>query len=182
MLLYAPRHLKIQPKAVQDQRKARTNRRRKKAKGECPHAHLDWRCWIAGAGVPPSFITLLRMKREGTVNRIVACDTAPANLPSTTGIDAMYAEWGHMCDSESLDLVILATPNRTHEAIGLALLGRGVRTLIEKPFSTVPSQGPSDLSSRQRKTTHTLFLVTCYGIMPAFSVCANCFATKHLVK
>ena len=100
--------------------------------------------------------TLLRMKREGTVNRIVACDTAPANLPSTTGIDAMYAEWGHMCDSESLDLVILATPNRTHETIGLALLGRGVRTLIEKPFSTSLAGAQRLIEQAEKNNTYTV--------------------------
>ena len=100
--------------------------------------------------------TLLRMKREGTVNRIVACDTAPANLPPTTGIDATYVEWEHMCDSESLDLVILATPNRTHEAIGLALLGRGVRTLIEKPFSMSLAGTQQLIEQAQKNNTYTV--------------------------
>ena len=100
--------------------------------------------------------TLLRMKREGTVNRIFACDTAPANLPPTTGIDATYVEWEHMCDSESLDLVILATPNRTHEAIGLALLGRGVRTLIEKPFSMSLAGTQQLIEQAQKNNTYTV--------------------------
>lgn len=100
--------------------------------------------------------TLLRMKSEGTVDRIVACDLDLAKIPPATDIDAIYDEWGRMCDSESLDLVVLATPNKTHETIGLALLGRGVRTLIEKPFSTSLAGTQQLIEQADKNNTYTV--------------------------
>ncbi|MDE0857003.1 MAG: Gfo/Idh/MocA family oxidoreductase [Candidatus Poseidoniaceae archaeon] len=100
--------------------------------------------------------TLLRMKREGTVNRIIACDADRTKLPPTTDIDAIYGGWERMCDSEPLDLVILATPNRTHEKIGLALLARGVRVLIEKPFSTSIEGTQRLIQEAEKNNTYTV--------------------------
>ena len=82
--------------------------------------------------------TLLEMRRQGHVKRVVVADTGVENRSKNNAVDAAYANLDQMCRAESLDLIIVATPNATHEILGMASLGYGIRTLIEKPIANSP--------------------------------------------
>lgn len=79
---------------------------------------------------------LLEMRRDGLIDRVVACDLIMKDTNSFLASDAQYLTWQTMCQHEKLDLIVLATPNDTHYTIGMALLDKGLKTVIEKPFAS----------------------------------------------
>ena len=103
--------------------------------------------------------TLLEMRRQGHVKRVVVADTGAENRSKNTAVDAVYVNLDQMCQAESLDLVIVATPNATHELLGMASLGSGIRTLIEKPIASSP-EGLERLI--QQATENDCFLTSGY--------------------
>ena len=84
--------------------------------------------------------SLLHLKQEGMINRVIACDLVEDTVEAIQGADARYTSWQSMCEHETLDLVILATPNDTHTSLGMAFLAKGLHVLIEKPFGASPSE------------------------------------------
>lgn len=78
---------------------------------------------------------LLEMRQEGLIGRVVACDIAVNDTNPFLDSDAQYNTWQAMCEQERLDLIVLATPNDTHYRLGTTFLGKGIKTLIEKPFA-----------------------------------------------
>ena len=79
----------------------------------------------------------------GVLNRLpnfeiaAVCDISPkAAQNAAESFQAKpYADAGDMCDSESLDLVSVATQTRGHLEPSLAALTRGVSVLCEKPIA-----------------------------------------------
>ena len=71
---------------------------------------------------------------------MIACDLVEDTVEAIQGADARYTSWQSMCEHETLDLVILATPNDTHTSLGMAFLAKGLHVLIEKPFGASPSE------------------------------------------
>ena len=77
------------------------------------------------------------MKRLPNVEIAAVCDISPKAAQSAAESCSAkpYADTGDMCDSESLDLVTVATQTRGHAAPSLAALTRGVSVLCEKPMA-----------------------------------------------
>ena len=84
--------------------------------------------------------SLLHLKEKGMIKRVVACDRVENTVEAIQGVDARYTSWQIMCEKETPDLVVLATPNDTHTPLGMALLAKGLHVLIEKPFGSSPSE------------------------------------------
>lgn len=84
--------------------------------------------------------SLLHLKQQGMIKRVVACDRVEKTVEAVQDVDARYTSWQTMCEHETPDLVVLATPNDTHAPLGMALLTKGLHVLIEKPFGASPSE------------------------------------------
>ncbi len=97
--------------------------------------------------------SLLQLKQEGMIHRVIACDLVEDTVETIQGVDACYTSWQSMCEHETLDLVILATPNDTHTSLGMAFLAKGLHVLIEKPFGTSPSEAQALLDETLEKQT-----------------------------
>ncbi len=84
--------------------------------------------------------SLLQLKQQGMLKRVVACDPVENAVEAVQGVDARYTSWQSMCEHETPDLIVLATPNDTHTSLGMAFLAKGLHVLIEKPFGASPSE------------------------------------------
>ena len=96
---------------------------------------------------------LLEMKRIGLIGRVVACDLSEKTNQPFLDSDAQYSTWQAMCRSEKLDLIVLATPNNTHYPLGMALLAKGIRTLIEKPFAPTSEEATNLIQQAKANET-----------------------------
>ena len=70
--------------------------------------------------------TLLKLKNQGFIEKIFACDIHPLRLktlPET--LDGVYSEWHEMIQSEELDHESIITPNSTHTSISIEDLEQG---------------------------------------------------------
>ena len=103
--------------------------------------------------------TLITMRSKGQIDRVVGCDIDAGKNTRLGQLDAMYSDAQTMLDSEQLDLVILATPNDTHEWLGAAILGASIHCLIEKPIAST-SAGAQQLFDRAKDTD--VFLTSGY--------------------
>ena len=92
----------------------------------------------------------LRLKAQGRLGRVVVADIAEDRRAEVDGADAIYSGLFAMCHAEALDLVILATPNPSHEPLGMLVLDRGLRAIIEKPFASSPEGVQRLFSEAQR--------------------------------
>ncbi len=50
-------------------------------------------------------------------------------------IKSLYLDYRDMLDSESLDIVLISTPNKLHAEHSTYCLGKGLNVLVEKPFA-----------------------------------------------
>ncbi len=76
------------------------------------------------------------------VQLVAISDPVPQVLEAAvTGIDAQgYLEPQAMLVKADLDAVVIASPTTTHLLLGLAAVGRGIATLIEKPLAATPTE------------------------------------------
>ncbi len=106
--------------------------------------------------------TLVKLKSQGFVDRIYACDTNSNRLEAIhPSIDGVFQSWMEMHESVKLDLISVATPNATHSLLGIAMLQQGLHVLVEKPL------GPSfdevkllcDAAQKSTGTLHSGYLL-----------------------
>lgn len=95
--------------------------------------------------------SLLHLKQQGMIKRVVACDRVEKTVEAVQDVDARYTSWQTMCEHETPDLVVLATPNDTHTPLGMDLLTKGLHVLIEKPFGASPSEARALLNKAIEK-------------------------------
>jgi len=73
-------------------------------------------------------------KHVETIRKDPGCELAGVADPLYQG-EKGFADYREMLDKAKPDGVIIATPNRTHVAIGLACIERRVAVLVEKPIA-----------------------------------------------
>jgi predicted dehydrogenase len=74
---------------------------------------------------------------------VAVCDqdeSAVAAASRTYGM-AGYRSWREMLEREQLEAVVVAVPTRFHLEVGLAVLGRGLHLLVEKPIAATLEEG-----------------------------------------
>lgn len=77
------------------------------------------------------------MRADG-VDLVAVCDRDRAKAEAAAarfGIAGIYDDAARLLDTERLDFVDIATRMDTHETLVLLALGRGVRTIVQKPFA-----------------------------------------------
>ena len=77
------------------------------------------------------------------------------SYPGTLVLDDAERLWEH---SAGLDLVVVATPNRTHAPLARAALGAGLHVVVDKPMATNVAEGRGLVEvARRRKLLLTPF-------------------------
>ena len=87
------------------------------------------------------------------------------NLASNWNIPAVYTNWEKMFNEESLDAVIISTPNNTHCAISLAALEKGLNLLCEKPLGLNYTEARKMFEAAQSRNVITMVPFT-YSFLP----------------
>ncbi len=85
---------------------------------------------------------LIGIPHSQTLQRVAECDLVavadvdPKHQATAAGLGVRYyAQYIEMIDRESLDGVIIATPNHLHVPIGIACAARGLHLFVEKPIA-----------------------------------------------
>ena len=86
-------------------------------------------------------------------------------LASNWNIPAVYTNWEEMLNQESLDALIISTPNDTHFTISLAALEKGLHVLCEKPLALNYTEAKKMLEAAQRQKAVTMVPFT-YSFLP----------------
>ncbi len=86
-------------------------------------------------------------------------------LASNWNIPAVYTNWEEMLNQESLDAVIISTPNDTHFPLALAALEKGLHVLCEKPLALNYTEARKMLEVAQRQKAVTMVPFT-YSFLP----------------
>jgi predicted dehydrogenase len=91
------------------------------------------------------------------VELAAVCDADAAAVATASRDHSVpgYRSWDEMLEREKLDAAVVAVPTRFHLEAGLAVLGRGVHALIEKPIATDLEEGRR-LVEAARKTKRVL--------------------------
>ena len=79
-----------------------------------------------------------RDMRDEDVVIVAVCDIDAVKAKAaaeTFGIPRHYTDPGELLAKEELDFVDIATRMETHEALVLQAIGRGIRTIVQKPFA-----------------------------------------------
>ena len=100
------------------------------------------RIGVAGAGlIGRRHVELVRASREATLVAIAEPAPHGADLAQSLGVPC-FASLPDLLGAVAVDAAIVATPNASHVADGLACVERGVPALIEKPIAdTVEDAG-----------------------------------------
>lgn len=88
-----------------------------------------------------SHLAIIRCHPE--VELVAVCDTAGYMLDVLTKYAGIrgYGDYRKMLDSEALDIVIIATPSKTHGEMVSAAIERGLHVFCEKPFVLDVAEG-----------------------------------------
>lgn len=90
-------------------------------------------------------------KLDATCDIVAAADPTTASEADVTKHEAQYYEdYRTMLDRESLDGVIIATPNSTHAQIGIACVEQKLPILIEKPITDTVAEGETLVTAAER--------------------------------
>lgn len=94
---------------------------------------------LIGLGAGPERILLPGLTSLPEIHLAAACDmdeTTHERAARRWRIPKIYADPGEMLAIEKPDLVVVATPPKTHHALGMLALDHGAHLLCEKPFMT----------------------------------------------
>jgi predicted dehydrogenase len=101
------------------------------------------RIGVIGGGLVAQAVHLPNLARLQAEFELVAiADASPTvatGLASRYSEVAAYTDWQAMLERETLDAVLIASPNATHAAATLAALDAGVHVLVEKPLCIDPA-------------------------------------------
>ncbi len=86
-------------------------------------------------------------------------------LASNWNIPAVHTNWEKMLYEESLDAVIISTPNDTHFPISLAALEKGLNVLCEKPLALNYTEARKMFEASQSRNVITMVPFT-YSFLP----------------
>ncbi|MEM7405042.1 MAG: Gfo/Idh/MocA family oxidoreductase [Pseudomonadota bacterium] len=105
---------------------------------------------VIGAGlIGARHLTLARDEPDCEI--VAGVDPDPAARGAVEAVGArFYAAVEPMLDAETLDGVIVATPNSAHAPVGIQCLERGLAVLMEKPFADTVRAGEALLEAAQR--------------------------------
>ena len=98
---------------------------------------------LCGLGSRLSYLALLLRQYIPEFELVSYADPTPAGLPymSDRGIDLVgYTDLNRMLERESIDLLMIGSPNHLHLEQIRAGLGAGVRIFMEKPVVTTEAQ------------------------------------------
>jgi len=94
---------------------------------------------LIGLGAGPDKILLPGLTNLPEINLVAACDLdagARKRVSQRWGILKTYGDAKEMMEAEKPDLVVVATPPKTHYQYSLLALDHGAHLLCEKPFMT----------------------------------------------
>lgn len=107
----------------------------------------------------------------GGAGRVVAvADSDPARLPSPTAGVSAYGDYRRLLDDQTVDAVVVATPNFLHKEHAVAALAAGKHVLCEKPLATSVADCEAVLAAAAKSgrvflTGHELRLAPVYQHM-----------------
>lgn len=115
---------------------------------------------IAGCGAIAQLAHLPALEKMRGVELVAVCDNDRAKaraIAERFGIGAHYQDLEELLDSESLDAVIVATPNHLHEPHVLSVLRAGVDVLVERPLSFT-ARGTEKVLAAAEKAKRRVFV------------------------
>ncbi len=86
-------------------------------------------------------LTLAKLREEGLINRLIACD--PCLSKEVELADITIFDTGEV----NSHLAIIATPPETHAKLSRKLLARGIHLLVEKPLGSCEAEAAQVLST-----------------------------------
>ncbi len=96
---------------------------------------------------------LIRMTQGLALSAIVTRDSgrrreaALAN-PEAKLLESVNALWHHAAE---LDLIVVATPNRTHDSLARSALAVGCHVVVDKPFTVTAAEGRALIDEARRR-------------------------------
>ena len=118
--------------------------------------------------------TLISLKREGLVERLLVCDVDVEKLINLDPeVDATYTSWQQMLETNCIDLVAIVTPPKSHCQLSTDLMNEGIDVLVEKPLGFSESQAAAVIATSQStgRSLYVGFLLRFHsGILKAKSM------------
>ena len=112
------------------------------------------RLGLIGAGAVVQVAHLPVLRRLKAVNLIALCDTdlpKARALAERSNIPNVYDDIEDLLQHESLDAVLIATPNHLHESHLQAALAAGLHVLIEKPIALASAGAQKAIRSAEKR-------------------------------
>ncbi len=109
------------------------------------------RVGVIGLGMGKGHVKAFQAHPHADV--VAVADTDPARLQQRAdelGIPRRYAQGEEMLEKERLDLVSIATPNRSHHPLTLRALEAGCHVLCEKPMAMNAAEAREMMAAAQR--------------------------------
>jgi predicted dehydrogenase len=98
---------------------------------------------VIGAGAVSDYHHVPAIKLDPRAQLVAACDASGGLLEERRqdwGINNVTTDYKELCADESVDAVIIATPNDTHKPIALEAISRGKHVMCEKPLGLDATQ------------------------------------------
>ena len=120
-----------------------------------PRAHTPIRVAIIGYGLAgstfhaPFIVTTPSLVVRAVVTRDPERRAQAAREhPDARLVDTADELWAH---ADELDLVVVATPNRTHVALARAALAAGLAVVVDKPFAPTAAEAEALIAEARRR-------------------------------
>ena len=112
------------------------------------------RIGIVGCGEVVQIIHLPTLYQLGDLFEVTAlCDassTVLAGLGAAWGIPARTTDYQALVSRDSVDAVLIASPNANHAEVAIAALDAGKHVLVEKPMCLTLAENDAIIAARQR--------------------------------